>query len=590
MYQRRIMLERPHSAWSLDTVAATYPDIAGGTNDALQVGNPAESYVALVAGAGGSIIVADDATIEYPNSVVTNDRGLRAFSLEAWIKPINLDGPIVILGHDLNSGLILDGFEIQFTLPFDVPYTCSYTFKDVETYHVVGVFDGSSLLLYVNGVLQDTQALEPESIINGFGAFPQDELVTGDTAEIGQLLAIDSPALYSFSLTSAQIESHFLWGRRVRSVEEIVGGGLGTWHSFTDDRTSRTFVRTYASAADWETTKNEDVVISDDGVQPADDENLDSLPGTLDISVSLGEDGEQIHAIKIDWIAEGDYIVETSLDGTTYVPTTNHSLVAAVTQPFVIFDENVYARITFTGGVPDDESIVRSLTLTVYADEFASSSYASRIATLDGNVILAETHNEPIEQNDLRGARIDGGSIVISEDADADDPQDINAVELWVKFNVLSGAFYVMDSRSTGTTTRARLHWNGSTMVIDGLSGRIYVNGPRIETLSSVVWETGRWYHIIITYTSDFNEPVYLGREYDGSNDADTDMQIGHVAFYRNFPLSSEPTVSDFTGQDVLDQYLGITRFVIEDDAATVTEPADPADLYAYEWVIEPSV
>jgi hypothetical protein len=127
-------------------------------------------------------------------------------------------------------------------------------------------------------------------------------------------------------------------------------------------------------------------------------------------------------------------------------------------------------------------------------------------------------------------------------------------------------------------------------MVIDGLSGRIYVNGPRIETLGSVVWETGRWYHIIVTYTANFNEPVYLGREYNGSNDADTDMQIGHVAFYRDFPLSSEPTVSDFTGQDVLDQYLGITRFVIEDDAASVTEPADPVDLYAYEWVIEPSV
>jgi hypothetical protein len=384
--------------------------------------------------------------------------------------------------------------------------------------------------------------------------------------------------------------NHFIWGRAVGTVEEVVGGGLGIWHQFTDIQANTAFIQEWNSFVTWDATLHENVVITDDGVSPADDEDLISLAGTIDLSIPLGIDGNFVQAVKIDWIAEGDYTVETSIDGTTFDAVTNHSLIPDIVAPFSVDDVNLQVRITFDGSIVDDTSIFRSLILTVYATEFMKASNSTRIAEISGNVILNEQHHEPIEQNDLRGARIDGGSIEIAADVDAGDPHDINAVEIWVKFNVLSGAFYVLDTRSSGATTRPRLHWNGSTMVIDGLSGRIYVNGARIETpISSVTWAVDRWYHIIITHTSDFNEPIFLGREYNGSSDADTDMQIGHIAFYTDFPLSSEPTATDFTGRDVLDQYLGITRFTLEDDAATVTEPVDSVSMYAYEWVIEPT-
>jgi len=536
MYSRRILSERPWAAWSLDTVAATYPDMAGGLNDASQVGSAVTVYPALVAGAGGSVIITDAATLEFPNEVFTNNRGMRSFTLETWIKPIELGGPILILGHDLNSGLIIDGQEIQFTVPFDVPVTCTYVFEDVETYHVVGVFDGAAVHLYVNGDLQDSVSLEQENVDNGFDTFPQDELITGDTLETGQLFALDSPAIYATALTPTQIQNHFRWGRAVATAEEIVGSSLGVWHSFTDPHADKAFVQEWDTQETWDATLHENVIITADGVLPADDENLDSLAGTVIVSVPLGVDGDVINAVKIDWVAEGNYTVETSLDGTTWDVVANHSLVPDIIAPFTVDGIFLQARITFTGGVADDLSIFRSLRLTVYATAFLSASNSTRIAEVSGNVILANVHNEPIEQNDLRGARIDGGSIEIDEDVDVDTPQDINAVELWVKFNVLSGAFYVVDTRSGSATTRPRIQWTGTTMQIDGTYGRLYINGVRTFGITDVTWAVDRWYHILFTSQAAFNDPIYLGRQYNTADDADVDMQVGHIAFYTDFP------------------------------------------------------
>src|SRR5882757_10025543 len=133
----------PIGLWSFDSIPL---------NDASGYGNKATPNTTrpIVAGGVSAQLIDSGDTINYPiNSVMIQGRETRAFSLEARIKPQS--GTAAVMARN-NSGLFLDGLVLRFSAEFSSLVSVTFNhLKAGNVYHVVGVYDGQSLSLYLNG-------------------------------------------------------------------------------------------------------------------------------------------------------------------------------------------------------------------------------------------------------------------------------------------------------------------------------------------------------------------------------------------------------------------------------------------------------
>jgi hypothetical protein len=148
---------------------------------------------------------------------------MSAFSVEGWFKTSNASGSI--FSYD-NSGqspgnptrvfqfYIFNGQFVFLPLMSSGAYvvctSISTTLHDGNWHHAVGTYDGSSAKLYIDGVLQSTQALTGSTPAGG----GQPLLIgTGSNNAIGNYLpytgSIDEVALYGSALSSTRVTAHF---------------------------------------------------------------------------------------------------------------------------------------------------------------------------------------------------------------------------------------------------------------------------------------------------------------------------------------------------------------------------------------------
>lgn len=179
--------------------------------------------------------------ITTPNGVAAAMTGLSACTLEAWINPSTLssaDNYSMVLSWTGNlsahfgmtgTGGVLTRFEVVLDIGGIQRTTLSGTgIVAINTwFHLVGVYDGSSLALYINGAFNNSNAYSgalnfgsPSSMwIGGYN--------TAGTYGFGG--TIDEVAVYSYALTAAQILENYTAGSynrkyaNVTAVESRVG-------------------------------------------------------------------------------------------------------------------------------------------------------------------------------------------------------------------------------------------------------------------------------------------------------------------------------------------------------------------------------
>ena len=109
--------------------------------------------VPLVAGTGRSTKFNNASIGEFSSPVFKTAR--LPFALEAWIYPMATDAnQIKILSHDsVYDGLLIDNTSVYFTMSFEGAGTATVSYRYIipKKMHLVGVFSGSGLELYVNG-------------------------------------------------------------------------------------------------------------------------------------------------------------------------------------------------------------------------------------------------------------------------------------------------------------------------------------------------------------------------------------------------------------------------------------------------------
>lgn len=501
----------------------------------------------------------------------------RQFSLEAWVKPVNVTGEIAVMSHASKyDGLVISPTHIYFRTKYPTAGTCevSYEYETGKSFHVIGVHTNAKNSLYVDGVLVDETDLSDEQQIDTYD-FLTTDLIAG-TSGTASTIAVDAPAIYSFSVASEVASKHYSFGIAADTSESIAGLNDATLWNFSDEARTIASLNQWTTEAEWKTGVLTDVAVSNDSIIPSytQSETEDivdgfivpvyedtSIAGVWQTAIGLGDSEAVLADMKITWVGEGDFTVEYSLDGSTWK---NPNL--APTESLENTDI-IDIRITFDGGIVDDPSFVSLLKVTVYTDKNFRGTRTDRFASMSGNGIASNQYYEPIEYADFNGIKLLSGAISTTDDDSYEGEEsagdlDINAFDMWVKpvaGNIISGSGFSV-SRS------------GNTITYTGCSSLV-VNGASVSS-GATVFTSDSWYHIAGIFSTPGNYAFTVGV---------TNMLISQ--------LSSINGDVDTAGlQQIYSAYLGLPGLVVNGSSSiSIAEDSPATNLYAHVWGITPA-
>lgn len=461
-------------------------------------------------------------------------------------------GPVGIFSHTTLDGITFDGEKINFSVNFqnEPPAVASWYVPDyISRYHIVGVFSGQKVSLFIDGVMVSeadlTEAQMSDDIVT-----PSDSYLYLGTSSTSEVILIDAPAIYEYTLSSSSIVNHFIAGATSRGVVDNVMSFGGRAWTFDD------FDRNIAMSSDVELSSG---LFSSatylDGVRPTIDDTLTSEAGTWTTSIPVAATGlSTIDGVKISWEGDGYFTVTASFDlGSTWTAPLENGQLIPGTVGMDPTGKEIDIKVAFVGGIVNDISVIRELSYVVYPDSIIKSDNSTRTVTLNGDISTASILSQPLDSYQNAGLRIPAGDTATIDPDTSDDPQDIQTIE--ILFNV--------ESIDDGE-------------IVDGLSivsgafdftDTVYFNGS--STVPPPV--ANQWFHVVIVVPAN-NNSVTIG---GGSQ-----MNVAMAAVYKD-ALSSDEAMRLYTS------YFGnVTTTVTESSALSVQESAQMYNLYDYDWQI----
>lgn len=578
-YQLQVQADAPFSFWKLDGSGPTYDDSAGSLRQADLVGSAVLSS-ALVAGSGNSLVLSNTNRIEMDDPVFNKGYEQRSFTLEAWVKPIDVTGPVSVMSHSSTyDGIVITDDEIIFTTKYAGFGECkvSHRYQVNKSYHVVGVHNQGRNSLYVDGLLVGETDLTDDQRAASYD-FLTTDLIAGQSAT-ASTISFDAPAIYVKSLQSDVIAIHYSSGVDVPSSETISSYNQGTFWNFSDESRKIAAAKTWDTNDEWIEGVITNTVVANDMIIPfyttsESEVIVDGFPttvftntsvaGTWRSSIQLNIAPESVLAEgRLIWSGEGLFTIEYSIDnGATWK---NPDLLPG--ESFSNAD-SIDVRVAFTGGVIDDTSFVDYISIVVYTDKTFTGSIDNRFASFAGTAVTSQNYYEPIEYADFNGIEITTGEITITTDSSFDGEEEtpdqlyITGFDLWIK-----AAAGNIVTAGANTITRS-----GNTIVFSGFDA-VTVNGT-IVTSGATVFGNNDWMHIGAVLTTPLNPTITVGD--DGSSVAQFSALYGNI---------------DGTGmQQIYSAYLGLPGVVVDDSSiVTISQPVNPTTIYSNIWGITPA-
>lgn len=551
-----VLKEGPIGLWSFDGTPLT--DSSGYGNTATYSGSPTTTRPIVSGGVASQHVDSGD-TINYPiSSIMIDGRETRAFSLEAWIKPQG--GNASIISRD-NSGLFLDGMTLRFSVDFGTVQSVTHKHLNAgNVYHVVGTFDGQSIILYLNG--QAVASLEIDTSA-GF-----DDTTTNLKTTAATSMVIDTPAVYNYALDSSAINRHYYKGIDYPEVINLSIGNGGKAYEFSDISASVYGDVSFGETDSW-TLGNLDPTLAevDNRLVNLYDETSDSyLGGEWTYQYSVDADtgaGITLNGSRITWESLDTVVVETSTDGSTWTPVTSGSSIVGTQS----LSSGYAIAVRITVPTTTEQTYVDNLKIVFYKNKNIKGSDESLLATFVDplTVTLAEEQFEPASFNDNLGVILPANNgISIPADTDFD---TYNAVEMIVKFDTSTASKTVLSVGSASITTNGSGQWT-----FTGLSA-LYVDGVAVTSPATI--PAGLWHHVLAVFTGT-TSPVYVGNSSAGT--AGYPMRVGYLALYSN-------NITASMADAIYDTWVGTSAIRVNETAVCdVSENGYKA--YAYNWSI----
>lgn len=567
-YNQRVINDRPAYFYPLNEGSLAFSDYMGATSTVV-IGSPVPSPP-LVVGGGNAYVFNGNDNFRFASRLFGPDSVQVPFSLEAWFKPVRVDGGYKgIIGHmGTNDGLGFDGEQIYFITDHGAAGTAVASFfpsSTTGTFHVVGVHTGSKNELYVNGVrvaavdLTDAQRVTPyANSVDGVlyvGHYP------------GSII-VDSVAVYAEALTGRTVAKHFFWGRDTSDFKSVVTTRGGTYWSFTDDTVRIALDFKFDTDEEWFSGQTTSISRENNRLLPAFDENGLTREGNWQAGIILSAVADVLDGSKIEWDSDGAVRVQTSLNGgVSWSDAVNGREVPGIGQNYSTANQSLEVRVIFPAGeTVDTITNMRSLSIKLYESRRAPSNVSGREATFSGNFALANQEHQPIEHEDRTGVNLYSASASVKSDS-------ARTVEMWVHLDETAGVDEsILDARpgSNAYLKYSGAQWSTSSETV------LYVNGEQKAGAAINIFP-GRWTHLVFILPTATVEPIVLG-------DRNLAMRVGMYANY-NYTMTEQEVKSLYNA------YLGIASVSVgENSGLRIADlGGDEVKIYAYAWTLQAS-
>ncbi len=574
-YQLQVLADAPFSYWTLDGSGPVFNDAAGSFRQADLTGS-AVLHPALVSGSGNALALNNTNRLEMDDPVFNKGYEARQFSLEAWVKPLDITGQVSIMSHSgAYDGLTITPNTIYFRTKYLTAGTneVSYKYRASKAFHVVGVHTSGKNSLYIDGQLVAESDITEDQSLDAY-SFLTTDLIAGESSTSSSI-AIDAPVIYAYALSGEIVLKHYENGLDVDTSEAISGFNTASHWNFSDEGRNIAVYKNWQTGDDWASGVLIDTVVIGDVIAPSytqveTEEVVDglivpvytntSIAGTWVGSIELGMAPEtNLADARLNWTGEGEFTVEYSIDnGATWQVPTDAGATSLTNE------DSIGVRVTFAGGIEDDTSYVDFIEVVAYTDKIFKGTRADREASLNGTGTASPQFYEPIEYADVNGMRIISGSIDVGIDSSYEGEEepgdlDINGIDLWIK--PVSGNIVTTGSRSISRS--------GDTISFTGFSN-VVVNGQAV-TNGATVFASDSWYHIAAMFSTPGNYPLSIGSA--------GDIVAQASAIYGDLSLAGL--------QQMYSAYLGIPGLTVNDTSIVDINEASPTTkLYAHVWGI----
>jgi len=579
-YQLKAIKDYPIGFWPLDESSGTIAaDRSGCGNNATYVGSPASNILPLVSGGQSGTLITNTGYItvpitkDYYSKTVGASFGTKYtsdndFTIEVWINQSIESSSVVRLFGDTtnNIGLFWDNGHISFKVSA-TEYVIAPVSYSKKTAHLVGIYTGEAIELYIDGISVDSKSLNKFKFTNS-----SLNLQIGPTTVSGDSFIVDAPAVYRYALSNKKIFSHFTDGNVTSSAIQIAYPDNGILYSGSDANLKPMFDYSYPVNKAWAYWLDDntyyDLVDQQIGFFETDTVQAKTfvINDYISIPLELG-----LVTSKVEWRNDLGVIVESSIDGTTYVQCENGSPIPQYTKDGFNTSGNLYIRITMS--TTDASKYKPYLSFfciafysnkDIFADNFGDKITSSTEYSL-GSLnypILSRNYTNGIRAKNAAGFNINTLS-------------SIKSVEMF--FTPLTLAANTLFYASNPSTTR--LAYNGSGTVSKANISKIYVNNVDVTNLTNIssYLVAEQPHHVVIVFTTPVTGSLQLNYESSG----------GPSNLYKNI-TTYEKELTAVIVDTHYDLYTGRAVSSIAEPTITLTE----SNIIAYnnDWIVLQSV
>jgi len=561
-------------------------DYSGSNNHGNYTGAPETNILPLVPGNSMATKITDSLGVNYiidkdytgtSNSAnfARSDSSDADFSIECWFYPkITTTNVTPILADSSNNiGIFYEKGNIVFKLNSE---TLNHTvLNPSRVLHVVAIYSGSSMLLYLDGELVGSKSLTNFLFTN-----TQVNLKSGPTLDASDYFLINSSAVYRYALGGNKIMSHYFEAQGVDPIEIAIPDNGEIFKAF-DTTSPIEFKYSYPGNKSWDYFTTSDLYYNQI-------ENSLSILKT-DTSVVkevILEDyitlpvAASMDSSKIEWNATAGVTVFASIDGISYVECENGGVIPQYRLASFSTTRQLYIRVKLlTTDASKFVTRINDLIIKFYNNQKVyftnSSSYISTLEGADGvlfyNVSVGEKYSTILSRDSKNG-------IIVSEDAgfylNTDLP--INTLEFFYTPELIDNSGLVFTTISESGAA-ANYSWVSGTVSKTNVSS-IYVNGVNrtSETDISNIFKSGELHHVVIVFGTAVSDKIKFSHSSNGA--IPTTYQ--NIAIY--------PT--QFSGSNILNHYNMYVyknyTTVYDDNSPAISIAENSANYYDNDWVL----
>lgn len=579
-YQLKVIKDYPIGFWPLDESSGTNAaDISGCGNNATYVGSPASNMLPIIPGGGSGTKITNTAYITVPTSKdfygssVSNGLGNKYssdndFTLEVWVSQNIQSSSLTTLFADVSDkiGLYWEKGDIVFkvTDAEQIRWAVTYSKKAM---HVVGIYSVNSISLYIDGTQVASKTISSNFKFTNTSL----DLQIGPTSDAGDSFLVDAPAVYRYGLNSASINRHYNDANYYIQPIHVVNPEYGVLFSCSDRTNRIDFSYTYGVDTELDSLVDSNTYYDDKGkyIGFIPTATSESKSFVIDDFLFIPMESGLIDS-KIEWRNELGISVQTSTDGTSYLPCVNGESIPQYKKGN--FDPSGLLYIKITMSTTDASKFLPRLSYfsirfysqsKVYADNFngyieSSSQFA--IGSLNYSPLVRH-YNNGIRPNSGYGFNVNADLI-------------INTVEMFFtpKTNGANTLFY-------DPITETKYAWNGSGVVSKASISKVYINGvdKTSQTNISNFLVVGEPHHMVLVFSGAVNGNLQFN--YEDSGGADN--------LYNNISLYNKAfTQADATSH--FDLYCGRPTSTVIDPVIGLTELSPK--YYDNDWVVLQSI